>query len=127
MKPGPKAKLQPTEQTIEQLRALGRIHCTLDEAAAVLRTSNAALLRFFKSHPPSLDAFEGGKMEGKASLRRNQFRIAESNPTMQIWLGKQYLEQKDKSESLHTLNASDAFLRMLQTVSGRTLIEGSKE
>lgn len=29
------------------------------------------------------------------SLRRSQFRIAETNATMAIWLGKQYLGQKD--------------------------------
>jgi hypothetical protein len=34
----------------------------------------------------------------KLSLRRNQIRMSETNPTMAIWLGKQYLDQKDKSE-----------------------------
>ena len=32
------------------------------------------------------------------SLRRSQFRIAETNPTMAIWLGKQYLGQKDRAD-----------------------------
>lgn len=37
--------------------------------------------------------------KGKISLRRAQFQKALSgNPTMQIWLGKQYLDQKDKQE-----------------------------
>lgn len=36
---------------------------------------------------------------GKASLRRMQFQSAEKgNVTMQIWLGKQHLDQKDKSD-----------------------------
>ena len=29
------------------------------------------------------------------SLRRNQWKLAEKNTTMAIWLGKQYLNQKD--------------------------------
>lgn len=32
---------------------------------------------------------------GKISLRRYQFNLAETNPTMAIWLGKQYLGQTD--------------------------------
>lgn len=36
---------------------------------------------------------------GKISLRRMQFRSAENGSVpMQIWLGKQYLEQKEKQE-----------------------------
>lgn len=33
--------------------------------------------------------------EGKMSLRRIQFRLAENNVAMAIWLGKQLLGQKD--------------------------------
>jgi hypothetical protein len=32
---------------------------------------------------------------GKSSLRRNQFRMSEKNCSMAIWLGKQYLGQRD--------------------------------
>jgi hypothetical protein len=33
------------------------------------------------------------------SLRRMQWQAAENgNPTMLVWLGKQYLNQKDKAE-----------------------------
>lgn len=34
---------------------------------------------------------------GKATLLRTQFKLAERNPTMAIWLGKQYLGQRDPS------------------------------
>ena len=34
---------------------------------------------------------------GKASLLRSQFKLAERNPSMAIWLGKQYLGQQDPS------------------------------
>jgi|ERR1700723_915751 len=34
---------------------------------------------------------------GKASLRRIQFKLAHKNTAMAIWLGKQWLDQKDQS------------------------------
>ena len=38
----------------------------------------------------------GQKREaGKISLRRSQFQMAQTNPTMAIFLGKQYLGQTD--------------------------------
>jgi len=42
------------------------------------------------------------KGEGKELLRANQFKLAMGgNVPMNIWLGKQYLEQKDKQETDH--------------------------
>ena len=39
---------------------------------------------------------------GKISLRRSQFKLAtEGNPALNIWLGKQYLGQRDKYEDGH--------------------------
>jgi len=35
---------------------------------------------------------------GKSSLRRHQFRMAEKNCSMAIWLGKQYLGQRDHDD-----------------------------
>jgi hypothetical protein len=41
--------------------------------------------------------WELGAQTGKASLRRMQFKAAEDgNVTMLIWLGKQFLGQKDQ-------------------------------
>jgi len=41
--------------------------------------------------------------DGRMSIRRWQMAKAkEGNPTMLIWLGKQYLGQKDKREDDHT-------------------------
>ena len=44
------------------------------------------------------DIYTKGKEEGKAKLRDVQLKSAMSgNVTMQIWLGKQYLDQTDKT------------------------------
>ena len=37
---------------------------------------------------------------GKISLRRIQFKQAETNPSMAIWLGKQILGQTDQVETI---------------------------
>jgi hypothetical protein len=47
--------------------------------------------------------FDQKRGTGKISLRRAQWQTAmKGNPTMQIWLGKQHLGQKDKSETALT-------------------------
>lgn len=94
-KPGPKPKLEHSEALLDQIRALGRIQATVAESASVLRVSERTLQNFFAEHPDAKEAHEEGKLEGLASLRRKQFAMAEKNATMAIWLGKQYLGQKD--------------------------------
>lgn len=44
------------------------------------------------------EVFKDKRQGGKASLRRTQWKQAENNPTMAIWLGKQYLGQKDNPD-----------------------------
>lgn len=82
----------------EQLEKLCAIHCTGEECASVLGVSYDALndaikRKGYSGFPEYFKKYSG---PGKASLRRMQFRAAESgNATMLIWLGKQYLGQRD--------------------------------
>lgn len=46
------------------------------------------------------DIYKKKSARGKSSLRRNQFRLSETNATMAIWLGKQYLGQRDQVETV---------------------------
>lgn len=101
-------KLVLNDETIKQIGELGRIQCTQREAAAVLGVHEETLRLFFGAHEKAREAWEIGRDNGLASLRRNQFKTAETNPTMQIWLGKQYLDQKDKSETSLTVTHEDA-------------------
>ena len=41
------------------------------------------------------EVFRQKRGKGKIALRRSQFRLAEKNATMAIFLGKQYLDQKE--------------------------------
>ena len=45
------------------------------------------------------EVFKEKRGLGKISLRRNQWRLAEKSATMAIWLGKQYLGQRDQVEA----------------------------
>ena len=93
-------KLTLTDELLKQIEGLARIQCTLKEAGAVLGVSEPTIIDFFKRHEKARESWENGKEIGRASLRRTQHKMAETNPTMAIWLGKQWLGQKD--QLLHT-------------------------
>jgi len=89
-------KLKISDEIVKQIEGLARIQCTQPEAAAVLGVCVNTFRAFLDAHQKARNAWEHGKETGKASLRRNQFKMAEHNPTMAIWLGKQCLGQKDQ-------------------------------
>lgn len=85
-------------RTIDQLCA---IQCTGEEIAGVLDVDYDTLnARINEEHGVNFsDYYKRKSSRGKMSLRRKQHEVAlAGNPTMLIWLGKQYLEQKDKHE-----------------------------
>lgn len=110
-KTGRPPKLVVTDELLTQIQGLARIQCTQREAAAVLRVDRDTFGLFLRSHEKAREAWETGLESGKASLRRLQFKNAENgNATMQIWLGKQWIDQKDKSESTVDVGATLAGL-----------------
>lgn len=83
-----------------QFEQLCAIQCTLEEVCAVLEVSDKTLNRWCKEEYGDIfsNVFKAKRNRGKASLRRNQWKLSEKNPQMAIWLGKQYLAQTDKQE-----------------------------
>ncbi len=63
------------------------------------------------------EVYDKKRSTGKISLRRAQFRLAEKNATMAIWLGKQYLGQRDKYE-IET-DDNDAVLQFIEGMGNR--------
>lgn len=102
--------LTPDEKTLQTIEGLAKIQCTQAECAAVLGVSRSTLDVFFKKHPEARAKWDVGPDAGKASLRRNQFKLSETNAAMAIWLGKQYLGQKDETHQRVTADiaVSDA-------------------
>jgi hypothetical protein len=90
--------IAPDEKTLAIVKGLGQIQATTRECAAVLGVSHQTFLSTIQRHPEIGEALERGKEEGRASLRRTQFRLAEKNAAMAIFLGKNYLDQTDRQD-----------------------------
>lgn len=79
----------------ELVKKLANIQCTQKEIASVLGCSDRTL----QNDEEFMRVFREGLESGKASLRRFQWKIAEKgNASMCIFLGKQYLGQRDNVE-----------------------------
>lgn len=91
------------EIDIEQFEKLCALQCTEEEIANWFKCSVDTIERWCKrtyadedGNPLSFaEAYKNHSVDGKISLRRFQFKMAEKNPSMAIWLGKQWLGQRD--------------------------------
>lgn len=74
------------------------MQCTQDEIAGFFAVSSDTIERWCKREYKRYftDVFAEKRAGGKVSLRRAQFQLAQKNAAMAIWLGKQYLGQKDE-------------------------------
>ena len=97
-----KAKMGRPEKEInkKQFEELCKIQCTQKEICSVLNTTDKTLVKWCKKTYDMTysDAYKRFSEEGLSSLRRAQFNIAQKNAGMAIFLGKNYLGQKDQVE-----------------------------
>ncbi len=112
----PKMKLNATG--IRVIEALASVQCTHDEIASCLHTTKDTLYA-----PHNLEAFstayQKGAEIGKMSLRRSQFQLAKVNPTMAIFLGKQYLGQSEsKKDDSGAKSALDQLCSAIRAAGG---------
>lgn len=93
----PKKEIDKTE--FEKLCAL---QCTMSEICAWFDTTKKTLIAWCKrTYQTDFSTVYAEKAEyGKISLRRKQFQIAEKNAAMAIFLGKNYLGQSDRNETI---------------------------
>ena len=85
----------------EVVEKLASIQCTQEEIANFLNLS----VRTLQRDEEFCRLYKKGQENGKMSLRRTQFKIAEKgNASMAIFLGKQYLGQKDVIETTENNN-----------------------
>lgn len=96
----------------EQVRKLAAINCSLEEMASVLNCEKTTLHRRFAS------VIKKGRDGGKMSLKRKQYEVAMSgNVTMLIWLGKIFLEQRERVEESVTINQSPQLAEAIEQIS----------
>lgn len=89
------------EIDFEQFDRLAQIQCTLTEIAAFFKVSEDTIEARVKETKGVnfSEYYKHASAGGKSSLRRAQFKAAlGGNTGMLIWLGKQYLGQKDRQE-----------------------------
>lgn len=86
---------RPKKELDEEIIAnLSQIGCTQEEIGAVVGISARTLQRRFA------DLIEDNKNKGKASLRKRMWASAlKGNPNMMIWLSKNYLGMKDRTQT----------------------------
>ena len=84
----------------KQFENLCGLQCTLEEICGWFGVCSDTLESWCKrTYKMNFsEVFKQKRGVGKISLRRSQWRLAEKNAAMAIWLGKQYLGQRDVVE-----------------------------
>lgn len=96
------------QKTIDQaeFEKLCGLQCTHDEICGwfgvCADTLESWCKRTYGKDMTFSKVFAEKRSTGKISLRRAQFRLAEKNAAMAIFLGKQYLGQSEKVEQVQT-------------------------
>ena len=87
-----------------QFEKLCGLQCTKEEIAGFFDCSEDTIERWCKREYKETFAvvFKNKNVSGKISLRRWQFKMAEHNCAMAIFLGKNWLGQSDKIEQTIT-------------------------
>jgi IS30 family transposase len=105
-----------------QFEKLCSIQCTQEEIAGFFNCSPDTVERWCKREYKERFAEIYAKKRGlgKISLRRSQFRMAETNPSMAIWLGKQYLGQKEPQQEIQLSHDDDTIREMNEYFNQKT-------
>jgi AraC-like DNA-binding protein len=94
---------------------LCKLQCTLEEIAGWFGCSEDTIERWCKrEYNANFASVFGEKREaGRISLRRAQFKLAERSAPMAIFLGKQYLGQKDV-QSVEVQKTTEASIKEIE-------------
>lgn len=98
----------------EQFEKLCSIQCTINEIASYFNCSVDTIERWCKREYKEgfADIYAKKRGLGKISLRRSQWKMAEHNVSMAIWLGKQYLGQAERQEVAVSVQDDDTIKEM---------------
>ena len=108
---GGSPKLLLNEKGCKMIENLSSLMCTDEEIASILGVSVDTLTN--KNNKDTFTEYKlKGQNKGKSSLRRIQFKLAEKNSAMAIFLGKNYLGQKDSVEMVDNTETN----RQLQNI-----------
>ena len=111
---------KPVPIDLDELEKLAAMHCTQDEVASWFGISQPAICKKLQREPFK-SRWERGWSKGNISLRRAQMQQAEQgNGTMLVWLGKQWLGQRDTQRLEHSgsIEVSGALQRLEEEIAG---------
>lgn len=109
----------PIEIDMKQFEALCAMMCTKEEICGFFKCSDSTLSRWVEKNYPKEgrkkatfeDVYKKYSANGKISLRRKQFKLAEKSAAMAIFLGKNYLGQTD--QQLISVDTNDDTLKAM--------------
>lgn len=129
-KRGPKAR----KIDRDQLAVLAGMQCTYEEIAAVFHLHKRQFINRLNREAALKQIVEDGWAAGRASIRRTQFTLlAQGNATMAVWLGKQYLGQRDQMAVTGEqggpleINASDELISRIAGIASRAGTQSTPE
>lgn len=105
----------------EIIRKLASFMCTEEEIAGFLGCT-VETLKTNTNEETFLECVKQGRENGRTSLRMSQFRLAKTSSAMAIFLGKQYLGQRDivddesKHENAEQVNALNNLTQAIKSV-----------
>lgn len=94
------------------------IQCTEQEICAVFGVSDRTLETWCKKTYGAtfFEVFQQKRGLGKISLRRTQWKLAEKSTAMAIWLGKQYLDQREPGVKVDVTTDNDQVQQFLNSL-----------
>ena len=98
---GGRPEFELSDDDFGKIVGMMRIQCTEVEICSIIGVTDKTLNKALnaRGEPGFSELYKRYQDEGKASLRRSQWKVAqEGNPTMLIWLGKQMLGQRDRKD-----------------------------
>jgi hypothetical protein len=111
-------EIPPKAIVFDQVVYWINLQATQEEVAGSFRVSvetlNARLLEHFGMNFSELRKRADG--EAKLSLRRYQFKQAEKSATMAIWLGKQWLGQRDLDSKYFLTNTTTDIKKLMDEI-----------
>lgn len=97
-----KTKMGRPEKKIDKnmFESMCMVQCTLEEICMIFGVTDKTLNKWCRQNYGTTfsDVFRQKREMGRMSLRRYQFNLAKSNAAMAIFLGKNYLGQKDSAD-----------------------------
>ena len=108
-----------------QFEDMCRLQCTEEEILLLLRIDKNTLWKWCERTYKTTfsQVYHTYAEEGKMSLRRAQQRLAETNPQMAIWLGKQMLGQRDVVEQDIRATVNETQQQLIDKLAGRINLE----